>query len=98
MPPDSGAASRRQGGQIAAGILLALANATKYATAIYDPTVVCVAILSSWQDAGWRAALRRAAFLAGVAVAVLAVLLVLGGSGYLDRYPLDHDRARPRNR
>jgi hypothetical protein len=68
---------------IAAGTLLALANATKYATVIYDPTVVCVAILNSWQDAGWRVALRRAAFLAGVAVAVLAVLLVLGGSGYL---------------
>ena len=68
---------------IAAGILLALANATKYATALYDPTVVCVAILSSWPDAGWKAALRRAAFLAGIAAAVLAVLLALGGPGYL---------------
>ena len=68
---------------IAAGILLALANATKYATALYDPTVVCVIILSSWPDVGWKAAFRRAAFLAGVAVAVLAVLLALGGPGYL---------------
>jgi hypothetical protein len=68
---------------IAAGILLALANATKYATALYDPTVVCVIILSSWPDAGWKVGLRRAAFLAGVVVAVLAVLLALGGSGYL---------------
>ncbi|MFZ0165341.1 MAG: glycosyltransferase family 39 protein, partial [Trebonia sp.] len=46
---------------IAAGILLALANATKYATALYDPTVLCVAFLSSWPDAGWQVALRRAA-------------------------------------
>jgi hypothetical protein len=68
---------------IAAGILLALANATKYATALYDPTVVCVAFLSLWPDAGWKVALRRAAFLAGVVVVVLAVLLALGGSGYL---------------
>jgi hypothetical protein len=67
---------------IAAGILLALANATKYATALYDPTVLCV-IISSWPDAGWKVALRRAAFLAGVAVAVVAVLLALGGPGYL---------------
>ena len=37
---------------IAAGVLLGLANATKYATALYDPTVVCVAFLSSWPEAG----------------------------------------------
>jgi hypothetical protein len=68
---------------IAAGILLALANATKYATGLYDPTVLCVIILSSWPDAGWKVALRRAAFLAGSTAAVLAVLLALGGPGYL---------------
>lgn len=68
---------------IGAGILLALANATKYATALYDPTVFCVTILSSWPYAGRRAALLRAAFLAGTAAAVLAVLLALGGPGYL---------------
>jgi hypothetical protein len=67
---------------IAAGILLALANATKYATALYDPTVLGVTLLSSW-DAGRRLALRRAAVLAGTAAAVLTVLLALGGSGYL---------------
>ncbi|MGD0700800.1 MAG: glycosyltransferase family 39 protein [Trebonia sp.] len=65
-----------------AGIALALANATKYATALYDPTVVCVAILSSWTCAGRRAALLRAALLAGTAAAVLAVLLAAGGPGY----------------
>ncbi len=68
---------------IAAGIVLALANATKYATTLYDPTVLCVTFLSSWPDAGPKAALRRAAFLAGVVIAVLAVLLALGGPGYL---------------
>jgi hypothetical protein len=68
---------------VAAGIALALANATKYATALYDPTVVCVTFLYCWPQAGWRAALRRSAFLAGVAAAVVAVLLALGGPGYL---------------
>ncbi|MGH3210114.1 MAG: glycosyltransferase family 39 protein [Trebonia sp.] len=68
---------------VAAGMLLALANATKYATALYDPIVVCVGMLSAWPDAGWRAAARRAAFLAGTAAVVVGVLLALGGPGYL---------------
>ena len=68
---------------IAAGILLALANATKYATALYDPTVLGITILSSWQHTGRKPALRRAASLAVVTAAVLAILLVLGGRGYL---------------
>ena len=68
---------------IAAGILLALANATKYATALYDPTVLCVTFLSARPDAGSRAAAQRAALLAGTALAILAVLLALGGPGYL---------------
>jgi hypothetical protein len=68
---------------IAAGVLLALANATKYATALYDPVVAGVAILSAWPDVGGKAALRRGAWLAGTAAALLAVLLALGGSGYL---------------
>jgi Dolichyl-phosphate-mannose-protein mannosyltransferase len=68
---------------IAAGILLTMANATKYATALFDPVVVCVAILNSWPDAGWKVALRRAAILAGVVATLLALLLTVGGSGYL---------------
>jgi hypothetical protein len=68
---------------IGAGIALALANATKYATALYDPTVVCVALLSSWQLAGRKAAWWRAALLIGTAAAVLGVLLAAGGPGYL---------------
>jgi hypothetical protein len=68
---------------IAAGILLALANATKYATALYDPTVLCVTFLSAWPAVGRRVALLRVAFLAGTAAAVLALLLALAGPGYL---------------
>ena len=40
-------------------------------------------MLSSWPDAGWKVALRRAAFLAGTTAAVVAVFLALGGPGYL---------------
>jgi len=76
----SGNATRRM---IAAGVLLALANATKYATALYDPTVVCVILLSSWQDAGRKAAVRRAAIVAVTTAIVIGLLLALGGSGYL---------------
>ncbi len=66
---------------IAAGVVLALANATKYATALYDPTVLGVTFLSSWPDK--KAALQRTAFLAGAAAVVIAVLLAFGGEGYL---------------
>jgi 4-amino-4-deoxy-L-arabinose transferase-like glycosyltransferase len=68
---------------VAAGALLALANATKYATALYDPTVLGVTMLSAWPDAGRQVAARRTAFLAGTAATVLGVLLLLGGLGYL---------------
>jgi hypothetical protein len=83
-----GGAAEARGGEhatrwlVAAGVLLALANATKYATALYDPIVLCVTMLSAWPDAGWRAAARHAAFLAGTAAAVAGVLLALGGPGY----------------
>ena len=82
-------ASRARGSEkatrrmVAAGILLALANATKYATALYDPTVLCLIVLSSWAEAGRREAVRRAAVLAGSAATVLGALLFLGGPGYL---------------
>jgi Dolichyl-phosphate-mannose-protein mannosyltransferase len=75
--------SRRARWLAAAGALLALANATKYATALYDPTVLGVAFLSAWPWAGWRSAARHAAVVAGVAAGLIGVLLALGGSGYL---------------
>jgi hypothetical protein len=68
---------------VAAGILLALANATKYATALFDPTVLGVTFLSAWPEAGRKVALLRAGLVAGTAAVVVAVLLALGGSGYL---------------
>jgi hypothetical protein len=68
---------------LVAGVVLALANVTKYATALYDPTVLAVTFLSLGPDSGWRTAIRRTALLAGTAAAVVGGLLALGGSGYL---------------
>ena len=68
---------------LAAGLLLALANATKYATTLYDPTVLALAFLASWPAVGRADALRRTVVLAGTATALLALLLALGGPGYL---------------
>jgi len=68
---------------VAAGALIALANVTKYATALYDPTVLGVAFLSACPQAGWRTALRRTAVVAGIAAALIGALLALGGSDYL---------------
>ncbi len=69
---------------IAAGILLVLSNATKYATTLFDPSVVCLASLSSWTTVSKQAALRRGALLTGLVAALIAGLLKIGGSWYVD--------------
>lgn len=68
---------------IIAGVLLALANATKYATALYDPVVLCVSALSSWPEAGRKETLHRSGYFAVSTAAVLGALLALGGPGYV---------------
>ena len=68
---------------LAAAAALALANATEYASAIFDPVVVLMAVLSGYPRPGGKAALSRGALLLAGLVAGLAVLLRLGGSWYL---------------
>ncbi len=68
---------------LAAAAALALANATKYASAIFDPVVVLLAVLSAYPRPGGKLALRRATLLLTCLVGTLAVLLRLGGSWYL---------------
>ena len=57
---------RDETGWIAAtAIALVLANATKYASALFDPVVVAIVILNAWPlPAGTKAALSRGAALA----------------------------------
>jgi 4-amino-4-deoxy-L-arabinose transferase-like glycosyltransferase len=62
---------------------LALANATKYATAIFDPVVVIMAVLSAFPQPGGKAALRRGALLVTCLAGTLAALLRLAGPWYI---------------
>jgi hypothetical protein len=68
---------------LAAAAALALANATKYASALFDPVVVLLAVLSAYPRPGGKAALSRGALLLACLAGALAVLLRLGGSWYL---------------
>jgi hypothetical protein len=68
---------------LAAAAALALANATKYASALFDPVIIAVAVLSACPRPGGKAALSRGALLLAGLVGGLAVLLRLGGSWYL---------------
>jgi hypothetical protein len=80
-----GARARRDatGWIIAAAGALALANATKYASAIFDPVVVAMAVLSAYPSPGGKAALRRGTLLLTCLTGALALLLRLGGSWYI---------------
>jgi hypothetical protein len=69
------------GWMIAAGLLLALANATAYWTALFDPVVLAVTLLAACPVPGGKQAIGRAATL----LTVLATLVTLGtlvGGGY----------------
>jgi hypothetical protein len=68
---------------VAAAVTLTLANATKYATALFDPVVVVLAALVIAQERGAKAALGRAGYLAAVVMALVAALLALGGPLYM---------------
>jgi hypothetical protein len=63
-------------------LLLALANATKYATALFDPAVVALVMISAGK-AGLKPALARGGYVAAVVLGVLSVLLALGGPWYV---------------
>jgi 4-amino-4-deoxy-L-arabinose transferase-like glycosyltransferase len=67
---------------IAAGFILAAANATKYASVLFAPAVLGTVILATWQARGQRAALQAAAIMAGVFVASVGAGLAVGGRIY----------------
>jgi Dolichyl-phosphate-mannose-protein mannosyltransferase len=67
---------------VAVAAVLALANATKYASALFDPVVVGVAILTAWRSQGPTAAARTAAAVAGALGALVAIGLLAAGGGY----------------
>jgi hypothetical protein len=67
---------------VCAGLALVLANTAKYASALFDPVVVAMAVLAVARNAGWRAALRRGALLTGLVIMLLLLLVRLGGPLY----------------
>ena len=68
---------------VLAAVVLALANATKYATTLFDPVVVALAALVIADKRGTKPALGRAGYLAALVAALVAALLALGGPLYL---------------
>src|SRR6185437_1216929 len=68
---------------LAAAVTLAVANATKYASAIFDPVVIALAVVSAWPRPGGKIALRRGTLLTASLTGMLALLIRLGGPLYL---------------
>jgi hypothetical protein len=65
-----------------AGAALALANATAYASALLDPVVVLLALLTALPRLGGRAAAIRALTLLAVTAVLVTAGVLIGGSRY----------------
>jgi len=79
----TGSRSRRRLALLAAaGLVLALANATKYASALFDPAVLGTVMLQAWMTGGRKAGLRAAAIPAAAAAAALGAAIDAGGQSY----------------
>jgi hypothetical protein len=70
------------GWMVAAAAALALANAVEYASTIFDPIVILLAVLSAWPRPGGKAALRRGALLSTCTFGVLYLALRFTGPDY----------------
>jgi dolichyl-phosphate-mannose-protein mannosyltransferase len=78
----AGETGEATGRMVAAGVVLALANATAYSSALFDPIVVLLALLIALPRPGGKTALRRVAILVIVLVVLLLLALLIGGSSY----------------
>jgi hypothetical protein len=65
-----------------AGAALALANATKYASGLFDPVVIAVAMVCLWRRRGARGAAAGGAVMLMTCAALAGIGLNAGGSGY----------------
>jgi 4-amino-4-deoxy-L-arabinose transferase-like glycosyltransferase len=68
---------------VAAAVALALANAASYASLLFDPVVVLLAVLTAFPRPGGKIAARRVAILVVIAAGLLLVGLLIGGSLYV---------------
>lgn len=71
------------GWMAAAGVALALANATSYPTALFDPVVLVLALLTALPRPGGKLAAARALTLLAVLAVLITPALLIGGSRYL---------------
>jgi hypothetical protein len=71
------------GWMVAAGVTLALANATLYPSALFDPVVILLALVTAFPKPGGRQAAARALILLAIVAVLVTVGLLLGGSRYL---------------
>jgi 4-amino-4-deoxy-L-arabinose transferase-like glycosyltransferase len=71
------------GWMLAAGVTLALANATAYASALFDPLVLLLALLTAFPKPGGRLAAGRALTLLAIAAVLLTAAVLIGGSRYM---------------
>jgi 4-amino-4-deoxy-L-arabinose transferase-like glycosyltransferase len=68
---------------VIAGLVLALADATKYATALWDPVVIALAALTVGRGGWLRAGFRSARLAVYVAIPLAVALFRFGGAPYL---------------
>jgi hypothetical protein len=71
------------GWMVAAGAALALANAAAYSSALFDPVVIVLAVLTAFPKPGGKTAAARGALLLAVVAVLLLVGGLIGGSSYL---------------
>jgi hypothetical protein len=71
------------GWMVAAAVALALANAAAYASLLFDPVVVLLAVLTAVPKPGGNVAARRAALLVIITGALLLAGLLIGSSLYV---------------
>ena len=79
----AGAREPATGWMVAAGAVLALANATAYTSLLFDPLIAALALLTAPWTARGLVAARRAGTVLAATVALLAAGLWAGGSSYL---------------
>ena len=65
-----------------AGATLALANATKYASGLFDPVVIAVAVACTWRRRGAGAAVAGGAVMLMTCAALIGIGLMFGGPSY----------------
>jgi 4-amino-4-deoxy-L-arabinose transferase-like glycosyltransferase len=68
---------------VAAGATLALANATSYPSALFDPIVILIALVVAFPRPGGRLAAGRALSLLAITAFLITAGLLIGGSQYV---------------